>query len=90
MIYFLKALYPFINIIIPRYILSELLGNQNLNKLFSLVLILISFNFILYFCIGFLEEKTIIKNEKFMSDIELDLGKYLMNMEYSNIENSEI
>lgn len=88
--YFFKALYPFINIIIPKFIIAELIGNKDLSKLTFLVLALILFDFVLYFIIGYMEEKVFIKNEKFMNDIELDLGQYLMNLEYSFIEDSEI
>lgn len=83
-----KAATPFINTIVPKYIIEELMGKQNVKSLVWLLLILVISDSILYFMSQLLEETLIIEQEKFMNDIELDIGKKIMNADYSCIEDS--
>ncbi len=87
---FFKAIAPFINIIIPKYIIDELLGQQRTETLLSLIGVLIIGNFILNIINKWFEKQIPIVNDALFYKLDLLIGEKIMDMDFEGIENPEI
>ena len=85
-----KACIPLINIIMPKYIIDEMITGQRTEVLFLLVLITIISNAILGFIHSFLNYIITIKNRKIINGFELHLGNRIMTMDFEKIEDPNI
>lgn len=85
-----KALTPFINIIMPKYIIDELIGQKRIQIFIVLVLITIVGNFILNAVNRWLDTITSIKNIEVVNGFKLLMGKKMMEMDFENVENPEV
>lgn len=81
-----KASIPFINTIVPKFIIEELMGDKDIQSLIKYSIILVLLNSTLYLLKQVLDEVLLIQQEKFMNSVELDIGIRIMNAEYSIIE----
>lgn len=85
-----KALTPFINIIIPKFIIDELTDQKRIKVFITLVLIIIIGNFILNLVSRWLDTILEIRNKEILNGFNLLIGKKIMNMDFEKIENSEV
>lgn len=84
------AAVPFLNIIMPKYIIDELLGARRIKVLVMLVLLTVLGNGVLNLINRVLEKKCNIKNEEVVAGFDLLIGKKVMDMDFENIEDPEI
>lgn len=84
------AAVPFLNIIMPKYIIDELLGEKRINILILLVLATVIGNGILNAINRILENKCSLKNEEIVAGFDLIIGKKVMDLDFENIEDPEI
>ncbi|MFT4145629.1 MAG: ABC transporter ATP-binding protein [Mobilitalea sp.] len=92
--YFIYAMFksftPFFNIILPKFIIDELMGKQRLNYIVLYVLLLVIGNFLLKVINQYLSKIIEIASEDFANKLDAHLGKKCAEMDYENIENTEI
>ncbi len=86
----IKSLTPFLNIIMPKFIIDELMGEQRIARLAIYVGATILGNCILNLANKFLDTKIEIANFAMVNKFELHMGKHIMSMDYENLEDSEI
>jgi ATP-binding cassette subfamily B protein/ATP-binding cassette subfamily C protein len=86
----IKAFIPFINIVMSKYIIDELLMEQRTDIIIWLVLITITSNCILILISSVLNYVIEIKNRRVIIGFELHLSQKIMNMDFENIEDPEI
>lgn len=85
-----KALTPFINIIVPKFIIDELIGKKRVEVFITLVIVVIASNFILNLINRWIDTVVDIKNMEILNEFNLLVGKKIMNMDFENIEDPEI
>lgn len=81
---------PFLTIIMPKYIIDELLGEKRVKWFVSYVLLLILGNFIINTINHILSCKMQLARIKLNNGFELHLGEHIMNMDYENLEDPKI
>ncbi|WP_283690542.1 ABC transporter ATP-binding protein [Clostridium perfringens] len=84
------AAVPFLNIIMPKYIIDELLGARRIKVLIMLVLLTVLGNGVLNLINRVLDKKCNIKNEEVVAGFDLLIGKKVMDLDFENIEDPEI
>lgn len=86
----MKAAKPFINIMFPKFIIDELLGNQNISRIIWYVACMVLGNMIVNIFIACADE-TIAKsyNDDFSKYFDAKLGLKIMQMDFENTENKE-
>ena len=84
------AAVPFLNIIMPKYIIDELLGARRIKVLILLVLLTVIGNGVLNLINRVLDKKCNIKNEEVVAGFDLLIGKKVMDLDFENIEDPEI
>ncbi len=87
---FFKAITPFINIIIPKYIIDELLGQQRVEAFVPLIGALITGNFLLNIINKWFEKRVPIVNDALIYKLDLVIGEKIMDMDFESVENPEI
>lgn len=85
-----KAFTPFINIIIPKLIIDELMGNQEKQKLILYVGVLIFGNLIVKILNSYFKKKVEVGEIDFMYKLDTYLGSKCVDMDFENVEKSEI
>lgn len=85
-----KALTPFLNIIIPKLIIDELLGAKRINVLIFYVGILGIGNLILKIINSHFERVMELERTNLFNKIDSYLGKRCVDMDFENIEDPEI
>lgn len=86
----LQALVPFINVILPKLIIEELLGQKRLPILMQMVLFVALGNGVLNFINRYM---TYVMDESYldlMQRIELHMGKHIMNLDFEMLEDPAI
>lgn len=85
-----KALAPFINIVMPKFILDELMGARRPESFLLLVGIVVGGNAIFNLINRFFDAKVNIANIALINGFELHLGRHIMEMDFENLEDSEV
>jgi ABC-type multidrug transport system fused ATPase/permease subunit len=85
-----KAVTPFINIILPKFIIEELLGPQRIDRFLLLVSIIVIGNGALNLINKGLDTIVDIKNSEVMNGFDLLIGKKIMDMDFEKVEDPEI
>ncbi|WBW97822.1 ABC transporter ATP-binding protein [Oceanirhabdus sp. W0125-5] len=85
-----KAILPLINIIIPKFIIDELMGNKNIDVFIKLVLVIVIANGVLGVINAWLDTKIDIKRLEINNGFDLLLGKKIMDMDFENIEDPKV
>lgn len=83
------SLGPFINIIFPKYVIDELLGDARINVLTFLVAVIVVENFLFACVIRILQEKRTIHEDSFSRIFDRMLCEKAMDMKFSNTEKEE-
>lgn len=86
---FFLALTPFINIIMPKFIIDELMGTQRIEKFILFVSIIIFGNALLSLINRLFDAKVAIADVELINGIELHLGKHMMNMDFESLEDAK-
>ncbi|MBI5978596.1 ABC transporter ATP-binding protein [Clostridium perfringens] len=86
----LSSIIVAMNIIIPKYIINELLYEPKLRLIFQYVIILITSNFLAKCLKNKIENFISIKNIEIENEIKLQVGIKTMNFKFEKIENPEI
>ncbi|WP_246240218.1 ABC transporter ATP-binding protein [Anaerocolumna sedimenticola] len=87
---FFKACTPFINIIIPKLIIDELLGGRDIRNLLRYVGILTAGNLLFKIINQAFVKIMALASAELFSSLEAYLGEKCVDMEFENIENPEI
>lgn len=85
-----KAAVPFINIIMPKFVIEELLGKQRVNRFILLVSIIVISNGVFNLINKWLDTVVDIKNNEIMNGFDLLIGKKIMDMDFEKIEDPEV
>ncbi|GEM_PF-12508 len=85
-----KALTPFINIIIPKFIIDELTNEKRIRICIALVLIIIALNLIFNLVNRWLDTVLSVKNMEILNGFNLLIGKKIMNIDFEKIEDPEV
>jgi len=85
-----KSLVPIVNIIMPKFIIDELLDGKRIEVFIKLILITIIANAILSIISSYLIKKVEIINLKVERGFYLLIGDKIMNMDFEKIEDPEI
>lgn len=85
-----NAILPFINIIMPKFILDELMGQQRVEMFINLVLVIILSNAVIGLINAWLKTKISIKDMEINNGFDLLLGKKIMDIDFKNIEDPEV
>ena len=87
---FVSAVTPFINIIMPKYIIDELMNSQNKKRILIYILIIIFGNFLATFTILLLQEMREIREDQLAKKIDLMMSEKSMKMRFEATENEEV
>lgn len=87
---FLKSAIPFLNIIVPKFIIDELIGQQRTEIFVQFIVILILGNFVLNITNRWFDKRVKIANEKMMYSFDTLISEKIVDMDFENIENPEI
>lgn len=87
---FFKAIAPFINIVMPKFILDELMGQQRIHVFALLVGGVVIGNGVFNLINSFFATKVDIANSKLVNGFELHLGRHIMSMDFESLENPKI
>lgn len=85
-----KSLAPFINIIMPKFILDELMGEKRVKVFVLLVSIVVLGNAVFILINRYFDTKLDIANLSLMNGFELHLGKHIMNMDFESLEDPNV
>ena len=85
-----KAVTPFINIIMPKFIIDELLGQKRANVFIMLVSIIVVANGILNLISRWIDTLVDIKNMEIINGFDLLIGQKIMDMDFEKIEDPDI
>lgn len=85
-----KALTPFLNIIMPKLIIDQLLGTKDVNTLIVYVGILVTGNLILKITNSYFEKVMGLAETDLLNKIDSYLGEKCVDMDFENVENPEI
>jgi len=85
-----KAITPFFNIVIPKFIIDELMGQKRIETFIILVSIVVIGNGVFNIINRFFDTKIDIANMALINGFELNLGKHIMNMDFESLEDPEI
>ena len=86
----LGAIAPFLGIIMPRYILNELVGAGRSDRLALYIGILIVGNALVGFAGSILKKKLQISGEKLADGFELHVGRHIMHMDFEKLEDARV
>lgn len=86
----LVSLAPFLNIIVPKYIIDELLGQQNTLRILHYVCILVLGNFLFAINIKVVGEQRAKMEDWFSREFDMLLSLKTMKMKYENTESEEV
>lgn len=81
---------PFINIIMPKYIIDELMGNQNSRNIMLYILLIIFGNFIAASIVVLLQEIRQMNEDLLAKKFDLMMAEKSMKMRYEATENEEV
>jgi len=87
---FVTAISPFVNILLPKYIIDELMGAQRVNIIMYLILSIISLNLLFGVANTALRNYLQVENEKIYLEFNIMLGKKATEMDYEYIEDPEV
>ncbi|MGL4336295.1 MAG: ATP-binding cassette domain-containing protein, partial [Turicibacter sp.] len=82
----LKALVPFINIIMPKFIIDELMGAQRVDVLVPLVCVVAMGNMVLNALNRYFEMVINVKNHEVLQQFDWVVGQKIMNLDFEKIE----
>lgn len=86
----IAAVAPFINIIMPKYIIDELMNSQNIKRMFLYIMMIIWGNFFASFSILLLQEIREIQEDKLAKKFDLMLAEKSMKMRFEATESEEV
>lgn len=87
---FFRSVVPFVNIILPKFIIDELIGAQRGTVLVQFIGLLVAGNFVLNLINRWFDMKVVIVNEKMTDSIDLVISQKIVDMDYENIEDPNI
>ena len=85
-----SSIAPFINILVPKYVIDELMTNQNANNILIYVFILIFGNYTASVTIRALEEIRVMQEDLLSRKFELMMAEKTMKMKFQNTETESI
>lgn len=87
---FFKAVSPFVNIVIPKFLIDELMQQKRPAVFIGLVLTMIGGNFIFNLINKWFAGRVVVVNERLFHRFDLMLSCKIVDMDFENIENPEI
>ncbi|KAA1186245.1 ABC transporter ATP-binding protein [Paenibacillus sp. B2(2019)] len=85
-----SAIFPFINIIFPKYLIDELMGAGREMNIILWIGILVAGNAVLGLLQSYLNKQIELSNFLVMDSLELHIGNHIMNLDYESLENSKV
>ncbi|MDF2543347.1 MAG: putative transporter [Herbinix sp.] len=86
----IKAISPFLNIIMPKYIIDEAIGSQRPERFVLYIGTIILGNAFFNLMNRYLEMKLDIAQFAMVNGFELHFGKHIMNLDFESMEDPEI
>lgn len=86
----LRALTPFVNIIFPKFIIDELMGEKRITIFIALVAIIIISNFILNMLNSWFDTLVQVKTFEINNGFDEFIGDRIMEMDFEKIEDPEV
>ncbi len=86
----LSSVAPFINILLPRYIIEELLTKQNMKNILLYISVIVLGNYIVATTVLILQEIREIQEDLLAKKFELMMAEKSMKMKFESTENEEI
>lgn len=87
---FFKSAAPFLNIIVPKFIIDELLNKQRSEVFVILILLLILGNFAFNIINKFFDGLVTVKNEEIINGFYNIINEKVVDMDFENVEDPEI
>lgn len=84
------AAFPFLNIIMSRYLLNELVGEKSIDRLILYAGILVIGNALLEIVSSILDRNLQIAGEKLADGFELHVGVHIMHMDFEKLEDAKV
>lgn len=81
---------PLLNIILPAWIIDEMIGEARIPVLLSCVLLLAGGNLLLGLTRAWLDRKWELANHRLQHGMEVRLGEHVMRLDYEKIENPAV
>lgn len=85
-----KALTPLINVIMPKYIIEELMGEQRIEVFIRYVFILVVSNLCLHIINKGFERKINVANTRLQHSFDTIISEKIATMDFENIEDPEV
>lgn len=85
-----KSVGPFINIILPKYIIDELMGQQRVEVFVQLIAAIILGNLIFNVINKWFDMRVQVVNEELIYGLDLVISEKIADMDFQNIEDPEI
>lgn len=82
----ITALAPFINIVFPRFLIDQLMGKQNLEKILFYVVVIVGGNYCFAVILRILQETRNKQEDWFGRCFDMSISKKAMNMRFENTE----
>lgn len=86
----LRALWPFLGILMPRYLLNELMGARRTGRLLVLISVLVAGNALVGVAVSIVGKKLKVSEEKLADGFELHVGRHIMHMDFEKLEDAKI
>ncbi|HZW50072.1 MAG TPA: ABC transporter ATP-binding protein, partial [Bacillota bacterium] len=87
---FFQALTPFLNVIVPKFIIDELMGSQRIPVLVNLIALIALGNGLLNLLNRWFAYKIQIADQDLIQRLELHMGKHIMQMDFEKMEDPVI
>lgn len=85
-----SAIFPFINIILPKYLIDELMGAGREMNIILWIGVLVAGNAVFGLLQNYLNQHIELANLLVMDRLELHIGQHIMNLDYERLENTKV
>ena len=85
-----ESIIPFINVILPKYIIDELMSLQRVDKITYLVLLITIANLVFRIIISYANKFLVNRNEVLVNHFTYIIGEKLMHVNYERLEDPDI
>ncbi|HZW49833.1 MAG TPA: ABC transporter ATP-binding protein [Bacillota bacterium] len=87
---FFQALTPFLNVIVPKFIIDELMGNQRISVLINLIALIVLGNGLFNLINRWFIYQMQVADRDLIQRVELNMGKHIMQMDFEKMEDPVI
>lgn len=85
-----SAVFPFINIMVPKYLIDEMMGAGREMNIILWIGVWVAGNAVLGLLQSYLNQQIELSNLMVMDSLELHIGNHIMNLDYESLENAKV